>query len=256
MTACISVRRMFPMLRPKVLLRTDLWRHLDFTNKSHLSDKQIKLRWSREQLALLLLKRAIANDVVWEFVATEYPRLLEVKYVEDLNFEEVSEALSVIFPPSVYPGQNEARFVDWLVARVTDAQGTVLPREAVLLSNLATKIQADIGGAQDGGSLIGREAVREAFTQTSEIRCDTYLAEFPTLREHFRRFQGQTTANFERARLVDLMEGLSPNGTELFRELFEIGVILPLRGDVTTAENFEIPRLYRIGLGLIIRGRA
>ena len=256
MTACIAIRRSFPNIRPKVLLRTDLWRHLNFTNKSHLSDKQIELRWSRDQLAMLLLKRAIADDAVWEVVATEYPRLLEVKNVEDLNPVEVIEALAVVFPTSAYPGQNEAKFVDWLVTRVTDAQGTVLPREAILLANLSSKIQLETGGAQDGGSLIGREAIREAFTRTSRMRCETYLAEFPNLKEHFRRFEGQTASTFDREEIAELMDGLNPSGTELLQELYDIGLLMPIRGDVATAEQFELPRLYRTGLGLIIRGRA
>lgn len=44
MTACMSIRRTFPRIQPKVLLRTDLWRLLNFTNKSHLSDKRIEAR--------------------------------------------------------------------------------------------------------------------------------------------------------------------------------------------------------------------
>jgi hypothetical protein len=256
MTASMSIRRTFPNILPKVLLRTDIWRHLNFTNKSHLTDKQIELRWSRDQLATLLLKRAVVDDLVWELIATRIPRLMLVSGVEELDREEREVALEVVLPSSAYPGQNEAKIVDWIVARVTDAQGTVLPREAILLCKLARKLQLDTGGPAPGDSLISREAVREAFTGLSKARCESYLAEFPELREHFRRFQGQTTAVFNRAELTSLMSGLTPTRGDLLQELFEIGLLQPLRADVITAEEFEVPRLYRVGLGLVIRGRA
>jgi hypothetical protein len=255
MSACMSIRRTFPNIRPKVLMRSDLWRGLDFTNKSHITDKTIELSWSRDQLATLLLKRAVADDLVWELVADQVPRLLEVAGVEDLSKAEREVALQVVLPESAYPGQNEANIIDWIVTRVTDAHGTVLPREAILLCTFAAKNQLDAGGPP-ADSLISREAIRDSFTRLSRVRCETYLAEFPQLREHFRRFQGETTATFTRIDLATLMSGLQPNGDELLQELFDIGLLQPLRGDVRTAESFEVPRLYRVGLGLVIRGRA
>lgn len=255
MTACMSIRRTFPRIRPKVLLRTDLWRHLDFTNKSHLTDKQITLSWTGDQLMSLLLKRAITNEYVWELVATEHPRLLEVAGVEDLTAAEREAALSVVLPPSAYTGQNEASIADWIEARVTDAQGTVLPREAILLCKVAQRMQQQKGGDVPPDTLISRESIREAFPELSTTRCESYLAEFPELRDHFARFRGQTTSTFTRAEIDDLMAGLDPAGDHLLTELFEVGVLQPVRGDVKTADSFEVPRLYRLGLGLVIRGR-
>lgn len=254
-TASMSVRRTFPRILPKVFLRTDLWRHLNFTNKSHLSDKQIELRWNSRQIASLLLKRAVADERVWEVAAERENRLLEVVGVEDLTESEIANALRAIFPESAYPGQNEASFIDWLVARVTDGQGTVLPREAIYLSNRSREIQIDLGGPAAGETLISRESVRDAFRDTSIMRRTTYLAEFPNLSEHILRFDGQTSFEFSRAQLAALMSDLTPSGEDLVREFCDIGVLRPVQGNVSTAETFEVPRLYRVGLGLIIRGR-
>jgi hypothetical protein len=255
MAACMGVRRLFPKIQPKVLIRTDLYRHLQFTNKSHLTDKRIELRWSRDQLAALLLKRAVTDDAVWELCAAKQPRMLEVSAIEDLTPAEREAALEAVFPSSAYPGQNEARIVDWIVARVTDAQKTVLPREAILLGKQARAKEIELGGPPSD-SLLSREAVRESFTSLSVARCESYLAEFPELKEHFRRFQGQTAFSFDRAEIAALMKGLTPSGDDLLQEFFDIGVLEPIRGDVKTAATFEIPRLYRVGLGLVIRGRA
>lgn len=256
MTASMAIRRTFPSIQPKVMLRTDIWRDLDFTNKSHLIDKQVELRWSRDELAWLILKRAISAPEVRSYVARLVPTI-EQYSVEALDRDERDRGLQAILPVTVYPGEREAEILDWISARVTDAQGTSLPRETILLCNLAVRNQRSIDSPPGaGGSLLSREAVREAFPDVSRLRCQTYLAEFPSLREHFRRFDGQTTATFTRDQLGSLMEGLMPAGDDLLRELHEIGVLQPLRGNVATAVEFEIPRLYRIGLGLVIRGRA
>jgi hypothetical protein len=238
-----------------VLLRTDLWRILQFTNKSHLTDKTIELRWSSDQIATLLLKRAVTDELVWEFVAERQERLLEVLSVEDLSRDELRLAIESVLPASAYPGQNEASIIDWLVARVTDGQGTVLPREAILLCKTACGRQLESGGPSSGDSLISREVIRESFTELSRIRCSSYLAEFPALAEHVHRFRGQTSATFGREALLELMRGLSPAGDDLLREFCDIGLIQPVRGDVATADSFEVPRLYRPGLGLVIPGR-
>jgi hypothetical protein len=254
-TASMTVRRTFPRINPKVFLRTDLWRELHFTNKSHLSDKQIELRWNSRQIASLLLKRATADDRVWAVTAEREERLLIVGGVEELTHGEVANALTAIFPGSAYPGQNEASFIDWLVARVTDGQGTVLPREAIYLGNRARDLQLDTGGPAVGESLIGRDSVRDAFKATSQMRRTTYLAEFPQIAEHVLRFEGQTTSEFSRADIARLMTELEPAGDELIREFCDIGLLQPVGGDVSTAASFEVPRLYRLGLGLVIRGR-
>lgn len=137
---------------------------------------------------------------------------------------------------------------------MTDAQGTVLPRETILLGNEAKEEQAKLGAVN--GTLLSREAVRTAFTKVSTERVSGYLAEFPDVAEHLRRFRGQTQSTFTRDEIHELMEGLEPSGIDLLDRLYEIGVLGPVTGTTVTAEEFEIPRLYRVGLGLVIRGRA
>ena len=253
-TAAMYVRRTFPRIQPKVFMRTDLWRHLQFTNKSHLSDKRVELKWSGDQIAAMLLKRATIDQVVWDYVAAQERRLAEVISIEELDRTEIRRALGSLLPEKAYGGVNEAGFVSWLTARVTDGLGTVLPREAIFLTNTAQEIQVE-SGEVGVGSLIGRDSLLAGFKATSEMRVATYLAEFPDIAAHVQRFQGETTAEFKREDLHRLFAGLTPDGDEVIREFHEVGLVKPMNGDVATASKFEIPRLYRQGLGLIIRGR-
>ncbi|MDQ1113792.1 hypothetical protein QE418_003240 [Microbacterium testaceum] len=253
MTASMQIRRQFPAIQPKVMLRTDLWSELDFTNKDHLTDKRIELGWGATHLTNLLVKRGLRHTSVRDYVEARIPSLRN-REIDDWTSDERLEALTTILPTTAYPGEREAEIMDWLVERVKDGRQTVLPRDSIVLTNTAAEFQRDRG---EPGSpwLLSREVVREAFTRTSEIRNESFLAEFPDLRDHFRRFSGQTRADFTRAELLAMFEGLEPSGEALLERLFEIGIIRPNTGRVQTSTSYEIPRLYRTGLGLIIRGR-
>lgn len=255
LTASMSIRRQFPAIQPKILLRTDIWQDLRFTNKSHVADKRVTLTWSRAQIAVLLLKRACVDPLVRALVEDTVPAL-KSSNVESLSGFDVERGLKVIFPETVYPGEREADIVDWVVARVTDAQGTVLPRETIMLGNNAKSLQAAMDGRADNPALLSREAVREAFTLVSTERASSYLAEFPDVEPHLKRFRGEQTSSFARDELARLMTGLQPYDVDLYDRLYEIGVLEPVKGTTVTAGSFEIPRLYRVGLGLVIRGRA
>ena len=248
------VRRSFPAIQPKILLRTDIWQELDFTNKDHLTDKCIELSWTRKQLSDLLVKRAIQSELAHRWVSSRVPEVENCLF-ENWTSEERSKVLESIFPATAYPGEREAAIMDWIVERVKDGRGTVLPRDAINIANYAAEYQRSEALEPGNPTLISRDAIRRAFSKASEVRCNSFLAEFPELHEHFRRFAGQTKAEFSREELLDLMKGLKPRNDELLERLYEIGVVRPDTGRVLTASSYQIPRLYRSGLGLIIRGR-
>lgn len=97
--------------------------------------------------------------------------------------------------------------------------------------------------------------VKKAFSKVSEVKCDTYLSEFPKLRKHFDRFRGKDTAQYSREEIFVLMDGLEPQGDDMLQELYETGMLEAKRGKAFADDLFEIPKLYRIGLGLVLRGR-
>lgn len=254
MTASMQIRRTFPNIQPKVLLRTDLWSELDFTNKDHLTDKRIELNWDTAHIVTLLLKRAVSTGSIRLHCENAEPRLIGHE-VEELSQDERLNALMAIFPSTAYAGKREAPTADWIVERVTDGRGTVLPRDAIVWAGFSRDFDIAVGTDDDAQVLISREAIRDAFTKTSVVRCESFLAEFPDLREHFQRFSGLNRAKLSRADIDNLMTGLTPSGNELLDRLFEIGIIQPDSGRVLLSKKFEVPRLYRSGLGLAIPGR-
>lgn len=253
MSAAMDLRKKFPRIQPIIFMRTDLWGELDFTNKDHILGKYITLDWSPDDMASLLVKRAVQAPSVRAYIEGRDPGVTG-RSVDAWSMKERLFALKCVFPETPYSGPNESSIESWIVERVTDGNGTALPRDAIVLATFATDEQRKIHELADH-SLISRPAIREGYTLASRAKASHYLSEFPELKSHFRRFANQQSATFSRQELLDLMEGLQPSGDELLERLHEIGLIRPNAEDILTASGFEIPRLFRKGLGFMIPGR-
>lgn len=140
------------------------------------------------------------------------------------------------------------------MARITDGLGGKYPRELINLSNYAKEEQTAISGFEEG-CLISGSAIKNAFNKVSVTKCDTYLSEFPSLRTHFERFRGKDTAKYTRESLGKLMDGLEPSEDEMIRRLYETGMLEAQHGKGSADSSFEVPKLFRFGLGLVLRGR-
>ena len=82
-----------------------------------------------------------------------------------------------------------------------------------------------------------------------------YLSEFPQLKNHFERFRGRDTARYTREEIWEMMSGLEPKGDDMIRALYETGMLEAQQGRGSADSSFEIPKLFRVGLGLVLRGR-
>ena len=253
-SVCNHVRGSFDAIEPKLFIRSDIWNDLEFTNKSHWVGKQLDLTWSHEQLAALMLKRALAAKPVQERLSRALPQLRGPNAVEELSYPERQAALHLLFEPTL--SADRWPTWQWMLDRARDGQFGPLPRELITFGMEARAAQLE-GRFDPGGALIAGEAVRKAYPVVSRLRCETFLSEFPELREHFQRFRGQTTPRFHRAQLEGVvMKDLEPSGKEMVEALWEAGVIEPADGHHRgVAKEFEVPLLYRPGLGLLLRGR-
>jgi hypothetical protein len=125
------------------------------------------------------------------------------------------------------------------------------------LGNMAVARQREldrIDGKHQSERLISSRALRSAFEAVSEYRCETYLnAEFPHLAEHFNTLRGKETSIFTKDQLLEDFKRLDPKGEEAIRTVHDVGVISPIGKNADSARRFEIPLLYRSGLGIVER---
>lgn len=240
----------FPRIKFKIFLRNDIWSTLEFVNKSHISDKIIELTWSRHDLLQMLLRRCLTGNKIEEYMINE----LGMDKEELLLQQNIEYSFYTIFAKQVYKGKREAKMIDWLLLRITDGLGGKYPRELINFANYAKVEQKELNNFE-ADCLISGNAVKKAFSKVSDIKCNTYLSEFPVLRQHFERFRGKDSAKYDRKQLVALMDGLEPAGDDMIRALYETGMLEAKNGRAAADSLFEIPKLFRFGLGLVLKGR-
>lgn len=176
-SVCNHVRGSFDAIEPKLFIRSDIWNDLEFTNKSHWVGKQLDLTWTPEQLAALMLKRALASQPIQERLARGLPQVSDADAVEKLSYPERQAALHLLFEPSSAPSGGPTW--GWMLDRARDGQFGPLPRELITFGMEARAAQLE-GRFDAGGALIAGEAVRKAYPVVSRLRCETFLSEFPS----------------------------------------------------------------------------
>lgn len=252
-SAYIDLSARYKNIKLKIFLRTDIWNTLSFVNKSHLTDKITYITWNSPELTHLLIKRAVFNDTMRNYLCES---IGTCQWHTNLE-----KCFDLIFPERVYSGSREAKTMAWMIERSTDGLGGVYPREIINFGNYAVQeeLKKDVSLSEEANaksSLLSGVAIRDAFISVSSTKVSSYLSEFAVLSKHFERFAGQQTAEFTQEELIKLMEGLSPAGEEMIRELHETGAIMYSTGQVLTSNTkIFIPRLFRSGLGIVTMGR-
>jgi len=242
----------FSNIQLKVFLRSDIWTELQFVNKSHIADKMVELQWNNDQLLKLINKRMIQSEDVAEYIELSSPLDINVDKIEDYTKKDQEKIFYSVFEDQVYSGAREADLFDWMVSRIQDGQGGRYPRELITFCNESVKEEIQNEEHPDD-RLIGGLSVRDAYYRVSNNRVNTYLSEFPDLQEHFDRFDGKKTAEYTYSELCDLFDDLDPHGKKAIDRLVDVGFLEEKQGD--EEKIYEIPRLYREGIGLVIRGR-
>ncbi|MBI2618824.1 MAG: hypothetical protein HYW57_01955 [Ignavibacteriales bacterium] len=244
----------------KIFLRKDIYRQLRIVNKSHLVSYTNDMRWRSQWLIKLLVARAVSSPAVQSHCSQALGQQVDVGAVINGNDEFVLRVFYSIFESDMGIIRREgvrSRTHEWMMKRLVDGLGMRFPRELIHLGNTAVALQKDLNrneGPSSPGTLISARALRQAFVGVSEYRCETYLnAEFPHLARHFDALRGKEKPSFSRDELYGLFEKLTPSGDDAIRAIHDVGLMTPLGKNVDSALRFEIPLLYRSGLGITER---
>lgn len=250
----------FKNIHFKVFLRRDIYRQLRIVNKSHLVSYTHEMRWRGPWLIKLLVARAVSDERVQKHCEAIVGEQVDVgriingsdDFVLKTFYSIFEDRMGIIRKDGFGPPTHE-----WILKRLVDGLGMSFPREIIHLGNVAVQRQREIirrEGSREGGKLIGTRALRKAFDAVSAYRCDTYLnSEFPYLAGHIDAFRGKEVSTFAREELYRSFEGLEPSGDDGIRAVHDVGLISPIGKNVDSALRFEVPLLYRSGLGIVER---
>ncbi len=248
----------FKSIHFKIFLRSDIYRQLRIVNKSHLVSYTSEMKWTDSLLLKLLVSRAVAEPIVRDYCEEMTGDPVTVADIINGSEEDVLKYFYTIFESTMGSDNVDPDIPflhTWMLRNLTDGMSNVYPREQIHLGNLAVEKQIEINrreGEHCSSRIISSQALQEAFAQLSIYRCDTYLySEFPHLAKHFDVFRGSSKIKFTRDELYKLFENLDPNGDEGIRSVFDTGLLTPNGRSVDSSMEFTIPKLYRIGLGVV-----
>lgn len=170
-------------IRPKIIVRTDLWesRLLAFPDASKLVAHKVELEWRRPWLYQMLVKRMLNTEALNDFTEKQLVSargLLSIPSSPVLGLyphaDEVAFAALITALVGEYMGANARKgfSYEWLPNHVSDAQGRILPRPFLKLVSLAASAALDRGQAVPFASeplLIPDDFFRAA-QETSEVR--------------------------------------------------------------------------------------
>lgn len=235
-------------IRFKIFIRSDIWPHLSFVNKTHLDDKKIKLEWTEDSLCALLIKRALVNKNVKEYIENQLEERIDFSK-DELSYDIAKKVFYLIFDNQIYSGPKEARSLGWMIERITDGLDSKFPREMIMFANKAKEHQKVLSNKQH---MIDGLNIKNSYEDISIARCENYLAEFPIYKKYFDTFTGANQTTFTYEELKKLFDGLALDFDEVLNELTDsIGL---LKKNITK-NTYEVPRLYRIGLKMVLKGR-
>jgi hypothetical protein len=251
----------FKNIQWKIFLRSDIYRQLRIVNKSHLVSYTTEMKWRDPLLLKLLVSRAVSNQTVREYCEEKLGTKVDVSSIIIGNDAFVLKVFYTIFDANTTSHKSNLEESQsthtWILKRLIDGLGTSFPRELIHLGNLAVGYQREmnrLAGKHLSNSLISIRALKKAFADVSNYRCDTYLySEFPHLAKHFDVFRGSDSASFHREELYMLFEPLSIKGDDAIRAVHDAGLLMPIGRNIDSTDKFKIPLLYKTGLGVFER---
>lgn len=223
-------------IRFKLFFRTDIYHSLTYVNKDHFSAVKLELRWSKEDLAILLAHRL---------------QSLHPEHKSALTFKTALDWINQIFD---WPEQKEIKNFESFYNLLKDGSGDVLPRDLINFCIVAQKFQIsfDIQGIHhpEKGKLISGSAIREAFIETAKFKLNDFLQVFQNFRETYDQLKGSPTPTFKRADLSAALGKNDPLDANLvIADLVRVGAISIIdKKSVNQSDKFEIPFLYALSL--------
>lgn len=223
-------------LRIKIFLRDDIVSQLasgGFTALTHVMDRASDpMRWDREKLLLLIVKRVFAHVQIASHFAVDIAKL-------DNDPAYRSECFYRVFPHKI--GKLET--FDWILNMLADGSNIVTPRDTIDLLNMAKgieykKFQHNKGNREH---LLSVDSMREALEELSVQKRKNYLeAEFPHMWNNIEKLQdGHSIHN---GQSLELLYG--QDWKRVVDDFISIGL---LKHDPKKA-YYRVPKLYMKGL--------
>jgi cellulose biosynthesis protein BcsQ len=246
----------FSSIKPKILLRRDLWKRLDFTNKAHYSSKRVELEWQEDDLLRLALRSCLnGSDRFKKFM--EDLQKASLDFLDTLSVEQLRAAAVSIWGVRMGKGQK-AYSHNWIRTRVSDAKGDSFPRSLSELLRLACERELTNTQTFSDECLLRPRSLIDSIKGVSEQRVAEFRQEYEHLTTKLDALNGERSP-IDYATLSRIL-GAGETSENAIRdkiaEFEDAGIIQDRnpREDVA-GKSYTVAELYLYGLGMVRKGQ-
>ena len=238
---------------PKIFLREDIWKQLNFTNKGHYSGPSLQLRWDEADLWRLVLRQSLTSS---ETLSKSFKEKLGVT-VDRLNTIELEQLRTSLYPLwGERMGRTKKAYTyNWVRTRIADGQNNCFPRSLVLLLQKAVEAEKNFSTEYSSEIVLRPKALIEALPYVSAQRVDEVRNEYPELEDYLTKLQRERSP-IDETRLADIWGVKDIKLAELIREMVEAGILTERsRPQDPPPRLYAVAELYLSGLKMVRKGQ-
>ena len=219
-------------LKFKLFLRSDIYDELGWVNKDHFSALKLTLKWTKEDIGILLAHRLA---------------VLHPEHRNDITYPVAKKWLDKVFDW----GDSYAGGFEELYELFKDGNGDALPRDFVHFCIEAQKSQLTFNrqGVNEPTCLVSPAAVREAVELTAGAKLNDFLQVFQNYSQTYKQLSGHHSRTFNRKELSAALGKADLDARLVISDLVRIGAVaVKDKKAVNQSDSFEIPYLYAVAL--------
>jgi len=254
--------KVFTSIIPKLFIREDIWKTLNFTNIAHVMQRSIKLVWSEDDLWRLVLRQALNSSPT--FRETVRIRVgIEKDLLDNTDLERLRMALYILWGERMGRGRKAFTY-NWVRNRITDSQANSFPRSLMIMLNKAVENEKNFVKKNDKNTfdtILRPRSLIDSMNEVSAKRVNEVRDEYPDLAEALNALKRESSP-IERKQLRIAWQGLDAarddkSLNETIQKLIDAGVIEIYRFDRQKSEEprYVVSELYLSGLGMTRRGQ-
>jgi MinD-like ATPase involved in chromosome partitioning or flagellar assembly len=236
-------------IRFKVVLREDIWRVLQFENKSHFYGHSVTLEW-KDQASYykVVLKQALRSQAFIKLVEDAAPSV-NLSAVNEWAEREVTSVWNVLVGERM-KGGNTAKTANWVWSRLADANEDHSPRYLLqLFREVLSFERKEQKKSSFERSILRPRGLSVSLPTVSQQALDALSnEEFPELNPLLSKLRDIGKTPFSGEELKE-----NPDDLALAREVGLVGVY---EGTEEKVERYRVPEIYRYALKMSRRGQA
>lgn len=239
----------------KVMLREDIWRRLQFENKSHFFGRSVTLQWSESvDFFKVIVKTALQANTFKTLVQSIQGQQGQGRFLfhgddSNLTEQQVWNIWNVLVGERMRGGKS-AFTRNWVWKRIADGSNNHSPRALLQLFKQGQEWEM----RENEKNLYGKTVIRPkaliaSLEEVSKQTLDALInEEFPDLTNLVDQLRKIGRSPFKASEVENLKDELN-----LARE---VGLLSIYEGTNDEVERYKVPDLYLSGIGMTRKGQA